>query len=174
MTDDARSFDAFFVTHHDQVQRTVAVAIGDPERARDVTQEAFAQAYRRWRRVRVLDRPVAWVYVVALNRARRDLGREARRPDPPIGPSEADPTEIIVAELTVHAALGGLAPRQRAAIVLRYLADLPVADVADAMGCSVGTAKATIHQALARLRVALADDDLVDDLADPEESYVHR
>jgi RNA polymerase sigma factor (sigma-70 family) len=42
--------------------------------------------------------------------------------------------------------------RQRAALVLRYFADLPVADVADLMGCSQGTVKALTHQAIAALR----------------------
>ncbi len=46
---------------------------------------------------------------------------------------------------------------QRVAIVLRYLADLPIADVASAMGCAPGTVKSTVSAALARLRVTLAD-----------------
>ena len=56
--------------------------------------------------------------------------------------------------------LAQLAPRQRAAVVLRYLADLSVSEVAGAMGCSLGTAKATIHQALNRLRVTFEEDGL--------------
>jgi DNA-directed RNA polymerase specialized sigma24 family protein len=111
-----------------------------------------------------MDRPVAWVYVVALNRAKRELRREsdAPRPDTPhpdsTGPG-ADPAGAVADRVLVIDALARLAPRQRAAVVLRYLADLRVSEVADAMGCSVGTAKATLHTALQRLRVTTADTD---------------
>ncbi len=151
-------FESFFAAHHDRVRRTVTLAIGDPERAADVTQEAFAVAYRRWRRVREMERPAAYVTVVATNRARRDLRRDGRRPDPPPGAPAPDPAGTVALDLSLHDAIAALAPRQRAAIVLRYLGDLTIADVAAAMGCSEGTAKATIHQALARLRVRLDDE----------------
>ena len=159
-------FEAFFAAHHDRVRRTVTLAIGDPERAADVTQEAFAVAYRRWRRVREMERPAAYVTVVATNRARRDLRRDGRRPDPPPSGSAPDPAGTVALDLSLQDAIAALAPRQRAAIVLRYLGDLTIADVAAAMGCSEGTAKATIHQALARLRVRL--DDESDDEQDKE------
>lgn len=158
-------FDTFFDRHHVEVARTLALALGDDARAEDATQEAFAQAYRRWRRVRRMDRPDGWVYVVALNRARRQLGRDARRPDPEpssrgmTDAATADPTATVALELSLRQALETLTPRQRAALILRYLADLPFASVAEAMGCSVGTAKATVHQALARLRVTLEDEE---------------
>jgi DNA-directed RNA polymerase specialized sigma24 family protein len=58
-------------------------------------------------------------------------------------------------KVSVRDALDVLAPRQRVAIVLRYLGDLQVAEVAKAMGCSEGTAKATLHTALAKLRTHL-------------------
>ena len=48
--------------------------------------------------------------------------------------------------------------------MLRYLADLPLADVADAMGCATGTVKATLHQAMQSMRIEL--DDTEDDDAD--------
>jgi hypothetical protein len=58
-------------------------------------------------------------------------------------------------KVSVRDALDVLAPRQRVASVLRYLGDLQVAEVAKAMGCSEGTAKATLHTALAKLRTHL-------------------
>lgn len=74
-------------------------------------------------------------------------------------PVAEDPARTIATVLDVRAALAHLTERQRAAVVLRYVADLPLADIADVMGCASGTAKATLHQALAHLRVELEVDD---------------
>jgi RNA polymerase sigma factor (sigma-70 family) len=64
--------------------------------------------------------------------------------------------------VSVRDAITALPARQREAVVLRYLADLPIADVAEAMGCAVGTVKATLHQALRALRVELEEDEDAD------------
>jgi DNA-directed RNA polymerase specialized sigma24 family protein len=53
-------------------------------------------------------------------------------------------------------ALAQLPARQRAVLVLRYWADLPVAEVADMLGCSEGTVKSTASRAAARLAEILA------------------
>lgn len=156
-TETVAGFEAFFAAHADQVVRALTTALGDRSRAEDVAQEAFAAAYRRWGRVSVMERPVAWVYVVAMNRARRDLRRESAAPAAPALDLVRDPADPAASRIAVLNGLARLAPRQRAAVVLRYLADLQVAEVAAAMGCSVGTAKATLHAALANLRVTVDD-----------------
>jgi RNA polymerase sigma factor (sigma-70 family) len=69
----------------------------------------------------------------------------------------ADPAEAIVDRASLACGIAQLPDRQRIAVVLRYLADLPIADVATAMGCAQGTVKSTLHTALARLRVTLDD-----------------
>ena len=70
-----------------------------------------------------------------------------------------DSAGVLVTALDVRAALVQLTDRQRAAVVLRYVADLPVADIAEVMGCAIGTVKATLHQALAHMRIELETDD---------------
>ncbi len=153
-------FEAFFDQEYGGVLRTVALAIGDRNRAEDVTQEAFARAFRKWRTVSGLHRPAAWVYVVAVNadrsRFRRDA-RPARRPtqEELVAP---DPTGAVVARVVVTDLLDRLPPRQRAAIVLRYLGDLTVPEVARALGCAEGTVKSALHDALRNLRVELEGD----------------
>lgn len=148
-------FDAFFSQHAEPVVRALTLALADRARAEDAAQEAFAKAYRQWGRVSEMERPVAWVYVVALHGARRVLRRELDAPAPdPLGPAP-DLAGAVAVRVSVRESLAMLAPRQRVAVVLRYLADLQVAEVAAAMGCSVGTAKATLHTGLARLRVEL-------------------
>jgi RNA polymerase sigma-70 factor (ECF subfamily) len=155
------TFEEFFRERYGEVVRSMRLVIGDSSRAEELTQEAFARAYRHWRRVRTLDRPVAWVYVVATNEARRGWRREQRaQSDVSTVPTSVDDaTGALATALDVRAALVVLTDRQRAAVVLRYLADLPIAEIAEVMGCAPGTVKATLHQALALLRVELEDND---------------
>lgn len=153
-------FEAFFGEHYGGVERAVALAIGERGRAEELTQEAFARAYRRWRSVSTMDRPVAWVYVVAMNAERKRWRREQNAPtlESPAA-SHDDLASAVVTTILLREAIVRLPPRQRAAIVLRYLADLSIAEVAQAMGCAEGTVKATIHQALKNLRVDVEGDD---------------
>jgi RNA polymerase sigma factor (sigma-70 family) len=139
------------------VLRSVALVLGDRARAEEVTQEAFVRALLRWRSVRTMARPAAWVLVVAVNVERRRWKRE-------VAPAESsgesrfveDYSATVATGVVLREALGRLTGRQRAAVVLRYFSDLSVADIARALGCAEGTVKATLHTALTKLRVDLA------------------
>ena len=157
MTGPGIEFDTFYEDHFDRVARALVLAGADRDRARDATQEAFTRALKRWRSVSVMERPDGWVYVVAMNRL-KDVWRTAER-DAPIQPVKLEPEHAIVTRVSVRAALETLPPRQRQAVVLRYLADLPVREIAQAMGCAEGTVKATLHQALRAMRIELEDGD---------------
>ncbi len=151
-------FDQFYGTYFDRIARALTLAGGDRELAHDATQEGFARALRHWRKVRSMDRPDSWVYVVAMNTMRdhwrRTERRRGRTPDPAV---PADNTSPVATRVSVREAIAMLPPRQREAVILRYLADLPLTDVADAMGCAIGTVKATLHQAMQSMRVELDD-----------------
>jgi len=154
------TFEEFFRDRYVEVVRSMRLMVGDHARAEELAQEAFSRACRHWRRVRNLDRPVAWVYVVATNEARREWRRDQRAAATPVAAQPLDDTTgPLATALDVRAALGRLTDRQRAAVVLRYVADLPVAEIAEVMGCAPGTVKATLHQALAHMRVELESDD---------------
>jgi RNA polymerase sigma factor (sigma-70 family) len=71
------------------------------------------------------------------------------RADEPAGPGEIDGRDELMS------ALAGLPPRQRAVLVLRYFLDLPEAEVAAALQCSLGTVKSTASRGLARLEQAM-------------------
>jgi RNA polymerase sigma-70 factor (ECF subfamily) len=156
---EVQDFEAFLLAYYEPVRRGVALALGNVERAEDVTQEAFARAFRRWRSVSVMDQPVGWVYVVAMNQARHDLRRE-QRPPARAGVEATDTAGAVATAVTLETALKTLAPRQRAVVVLRYLADLSTAQVAEAMGCAEGTVKSTLHTALAHLRLQMEEDEV--------------
>jgi RNA polymerase sigma factor (sigma-70 family) len=70
----------------------------------------------------------------------------------PETPAESDRTAAVDLRLAMATALHGLPVRQRAVVVLRYFDDLTEAQVADALGCSVGTVKSQSFKALGQLR----------------------
>ena len=149
------SFETFFDEHYDAVRRSLAVAFGDPAVAEELAQDAFTRALSDWRRVSKMDRPAGWVYIVALRAGRRRRrSNEAANPREAISPDIAD---TVVGDVTLVSAIARLPERQRTALVLRYLADLPVADVAAAMDCAAGTVKSTLHAALKRLGAELSE-----------------
>ena len=155
-------FSQFFSSEYPKVWRSLALALGDPTSAEDVAQDAFARALRRWRSVRRMDRPGTWVYVVALRAHRRAMWRDSRIVTgiDGVDTEEADPIRSSTRSMWVANGLATLSPRQRCAVVLRYYADLPVADIAAAMGCAPGTVKATLHSALTKLRVSLEPEEV--------------
>jgi RNA polymerase sigma-70 factor (sigma-E family) len=162
MTVRNEGFDEFFDAHYPQVVRALGLAFGDRQTAEDTAQEAFARALRRWSSVRGMERPVGWVYVVAMNVGRRAAARrqrDARSESEAMPPAPVDATGTVVTRLALRDALALLPPRQREVVVLRYLADLSVDETADAMRCAKGTVKSTLHAALAALRIELDDDD---------------
>jgi RNA polymerase sigma-70 factor (sigma-E family) len=160
------AYDEFFAEHYDEVVRTLALAVGDRQRAEDAAQEAFARAFRRWGAVSRMDRPVGWVIVVGVNQMKRWITRVDRRDEEhaaslahgdPNRADPPDPAEQVATGTTLRAALDRLGPRQRATVVLRILCDLSTEDVASALGCSTGTVKSALHAALGNLRVDLGD-----------------
>ena len=147
-------FEAFYDKHYDAIRRGLSAAFRDSLLAEEAAQEAFTRAYLHWRRVSQMDRPDGWVYVVAVRVATRRRphlgGRDGQA-------SAEDFADDVVNHEMLRSAIDRLPARQRLAIVLRFLADLPVGDVAEAMGCAPGTVKSTLHAALARLHVDLDD-----------------
>lgn len=155
------AFDEFYGSYFDRVARALTLAGADRDLARDATQEAFGRALRQWRKVRDMDRPDGWVYVVAMNQLRDHWRRRDRRQErvADLNDGAVDNTHGVATRVSVREAIAALPARQREAVVLRYLADLPIADVAAAMGCATGTVKATLHQALQNMRVELDDEE---------------
>jgi DNA-directed RNA polymerase specialized sigma24 family protein len=84
-------------------------------------------------------------------RARRPVTLVARVPERPA----QDQVVMVEARLALRDALLALPPGKRAVLVLRYLEDLPEAQVADILGCSVGTVRSQTHKAIVQLRLVL-------------------
>ncbi len=164
MVDD---FDAWYAELRPTMAPALAAWCGDASVAADALDEAFTRAYERWDRVRRSGSPAGWVWRTATNVVRRRYRRRSMEHDllersgnhVPSGPGDS-----IEDDLDLRAALLRLTDRQRTAIVLHHIADLPHAEVADAMGVATGTVAATLHQARARLAAELGVPD-VDPLA---------
>jgi RNA polymerase sigma-70 factor (ECF subfamily) len=147
-------FDDFYRT---ELPRLVALARGlcPPSLAEDVAQEAMLVAYRKWRTVADLDRPDLWVRRVCANLAVSSFRRrmvEVRALARLAGRREPEPLSDATEEL--WAAVRGLPRRQAQSAALRFVYDLPIADIAVVLGCSEGTVK----QHLSRARAAIRQD----------------
>lgn len=125
---------------------------GSREEARDITQETLTRAFVNWRRASRHAEP--WVAHVASNLA-IDLHRRRSR-TPAVAPSKIgnlDPS--AVERLDLVDALNRLPRRQREVVVLRFLADLPEAAVAEELRLSIGSVKQHAFRGLAALRTSL-------------------
>ena len=156
--EETEDFDSFYAAVFARLVGQLALVTGDPHEAEDVVQEAMARAASRWARLRGYDAPEAWVRRVAFNlavsghrRARRRLGALLR-----LGPPAPVPP-VSVDALALAQALQGLTVAHRQVIVLYYLADLPVDQVAHELRVPVGTVKARLARARGALAAGLAD-----------------
>lgn len=131
----------------------------DPDAARDATQETALRFLAGLSRFRGESRLKTWSLGIALNVCRE--ARRQRRSQPTTAELETSvhaepaPDAIAIAReeaRRLHHAIAHLPPRQREAVVLRYFERLSLRETALAMGCAVGTVKATLAQAVARLR----------------------
>jgi RNA polymerase sigma-70 factor (ECF subfamily) len=133
--------------------------LGDRGRAEDVAQEALAAAQQAWPTVSRYDRPGAWVRRVALNRAsnvRRRRGREVvalRRAN--VAPGTVDVP--AAGDERLWRLVRELPEQQRFAVVLYYVEDRSVAEVADILQCSEDSVKTHLSRARAALARALGD-----------------
>ena len=156
-----------FVVHRSlALSRTAYLLAGDHQFAEDLLQSALARTNRHWRRIRGGD-PEAYVRRVMYHQQvswwrRRRLAE--RLESATTDRAGDDHSETVARRLSLAAALRQLTPRQRAVVVLRFYEDLTEAQVAEVLGCSVGTVKRHGHDAVRRLRAITPD--LVDRTAE--------
>jgi RNA polymerase sigma-70 factor (sigma-E family) len=163
--DGAEAVADLFRDHHLQLVRLAVMMVGDVATAEDVVQDAFERLHRHWHRVREpAKNGLAYARSCVLNGCRSSYRRAAvarkyapwlaDRPDAssPDEASAVDDSDAIMAALRV------LTLRQREVIVLRYYADLDVAEIAETLRVSPGAVRATVSRALAALGRALGEE----------------
>jgi RNA polymerase sigma-70 factor (ECF subfamily) len=143
---------SFYETHYGRVLGVVTLVTGSRAAAEDVVHEAVARAWERGDRPDHLDR---WVVTVALNLA-RNRWRRIRREIAGRSVDRAVPAGDEGQAVDLRRALADLPVRQREVVVLHYLLDLPVAEVAELLGLSAGGVKHALFRARRSLAGALA------------------
>jgi RNA polymerase sigma-70 factor (ECF subfamily) len=149
----ALSFEDLYRQHGRRLWWAVLAFSGDREVANDAVAEAFAQAIRRGDAVHDA---LAWIWRSAFRIAAGELKRRRRfTPEVPDIAYEAPESAATLLD-----SLARLSPNQRAAVVLRYYADLPVAEIAAILGTAETTVSVHLHRGRKRLRDLLeAHDD---------------
>jgi RNA polymerase sigma-70 factor (ECF subfamily) len=149
------TFDDWYPTAWPRLVGVLLSMVGSTAEAEDLAAQAIAKTLENWDRI---DDPSGWTYRVAVNlarrrwrRLRRERAERNRWLDPPTSLPEVTPE--------LWQAVGGLPQRQRIAVALRYVLDLPQEEIARLMDIAPGTVAATLHAARQRLRTVLGAED---------------
>jgi len=149
MANDADDFEVWYRQVHPRLGASLAYSFGDVALAQQTTDEAFALALESWGNVSAMKSPVGWLYKVAFHQARQRL----RRPgivSRILGPRRCEPVARPVGEL--WAVVADLPYRQRQAVVLRHVGQLPKVDVGAAMGIDADAVSSTLGSAYRSLQ----------------------
>jgi RNA polymerase sigma-70 factor (ECF subfamily) len=176
---DKRAFDLLVLKYQRKIMRLLARMIREPAEIEDVTQEAFIKAYRALPQFRGESAFYTWLYRIAINTARNWQSAHNRRPNTSSIIENEDgetfdeidnltdistPESVLASRQvadTVNAAMQSLPEDLRTAILLREIEGMSYDDIAQAMGCPIGTVRSRIFRAreaiASQLRTVLGD-----------------
>jgi RNA polymerase sigma-70 factor (sigma-E family) len=149
-------FSEFVAARSHALFRTALALTGHRQQAEDLLQTVLIKGARHWPRIRS-GAPEAYLRT-ALYRQQTSWWRSLRRHREvstdvlPEAATGGDPTHTVDLRLALRQALGRLAPKYRAVLVLRYFEDRPDEEIAVILGCSESTVRSQAARALARLR----------------------
>ena len=149
-----REFAGLYEGEFGRLAGYLAQLTGDPDAGREAAQEAFTRLFSRWRRVR---EPRAFVYVVGTNLCRQSWRRAGRERLAVASLARTSPELQLPVDPALRDLVEHLPERLRQVVLLHYYADLPVAEVAAAIGRPVGTVKRRLHEARALLATEMGD-----------------
>ena len=139
----------------DRAYRLAAAILGDPGEAEDAVQDAAMQAWDGWARLRDAGKFDAWFDRILVNRCRDRLRKRARAAVPgPLDVAALDPGVDSAERVAVGQALATLGPDHRIVVILHFVEDLPIGEIAARTGQREGTVKSRLHYALRQLRAA--------------------
>jgi RNA polymerase sigma-70 factor, ECF subfamily len=149
---DTEAFDVLFERHHSYVYNVCFNVTGNAEDARDATQEAFVQVYRKASCFNGASAFSTWLYRIAVNQSLDLLRRRSRRPTVPMPEDfEVSNSDDGLADYhrreDIRESLAALKPEQKAILVLRYFQELSYEEMAEVLDMSVGQVKIKLHRA---------------------------
>jgi RNA polymerase sigma factor (sigma-70 family) len=148
-------FQALLDRHAEEVRGVLRGAVGRAD-ADDCFQETFLAALRAYPKLRHGENLRGWLFTIAHRKAVDHHRANGRRPLP-VAEVEAVAAEgAEPRDAEVWAVVAELPSKQRAAVTLRFAADLPHREIAEALGCSQEAARRSLHEGLKRLRKELA------------------
>lgn len=149
-------FERLVDDHAPELHRFLAALIGAQD-APDCLQETFAAAWRSYRSLRRADNLRAWLYTIAQRKATDLVRRRVRRPsaslegvEPAVAAVDPDGDDDL------WRAVRCLPPKQRAAVIHRFVFDLAYREVAERLGCTEEAARRSVHEGIAKLRRGVA------------------
>jgi RNA polymerase sigma factor (sigma-70 family) len=150
-------FQRFLDAHREDVWRFLISLVG-PVEAEDCFQETFMAALRAYPQLRSDSNLRGWVLTIAHRKALDAQRARSRRAVPVAAPEQLDERAANgpARDEALWEAVRGLPARQRSAVVLRYVGDLPHREIALAIGCSEQAARRSLHEGLSKLRQAVA------------------
>lgn len=155
MTGGNGEFRSFAAARLDALYRSAILLTGQHQSAEDLVQETLTKMYVVWRTRHVED-PVAYSRAALMNTFISGRRRRSSSEYPQaVLPDVVAPAPDVAVRVDVHRALGELKPIDRAIVVLRYLEDLPVDEVAATLRISPGNVRVRALRALASLRTSL-------------------
>lgn len=154
--------------HYDRLFRAALFMCNDPTAAEDLIQETFLAATGSLKAFQGRSSHYTWLYGILLNKFRgwlrskggavslHQLVQDPDGTDPIEGLADNTPSaheEMVRSEtaLIVRSVLDELPPHHRSVLALRYLEDMSYEEIAQTLGCSLGTVKSRIHYALLRI-----------------------
>jgi RNA polymerase sigma-70 factor (sigma-E family) len=149
-------FVRFAETVHPAMLRTARLLTGDPYTAQDLVQASLLRIYQSWGRSGAWDNPAAYARKTLVNVhatwRKRFWHREVPHDEPGEQAHGVDRADAWGDLVDLERALAALPDAQRRVLVLRFYEDLSVEQVAELLGCSVGTVKSRTSRALERIR----------------------
>ena len=169
---DPAAFAQLFSRYHELVFSRCLRILRHRQDAEDVTQETFTRAARylhRWDSRKPLE---PWLITIAANRCRTFLARRKSTQTLTVEPASDQATQQQAADSLheeVHLAISRLPSNQRMAFTLFHEEQLSYDEIAQSLGCPVGTAKTWVHRARSSLMQQLRDRDIIHDVASSKE-----
>lgn len=168
---DVSSLRTLYERYRGRLMTYAYYALGNRAQAEDVLQETFIRAFRHARDFDPGRRFSSWIYTIAANLCRDEMRRTMRRrawglrdlpetavaeapaagPSPRAGAAGREFRERLLSELAA------LPPEQREVIALRFLESMSYAEIAEAVGCPLGTVQSRLHAAVKALRARLGE-----------------